>query len=127
MSPKAIQVRQMRRKWGSCSTRGWVTFAADLLRQHPEFRFCRINLNLQTELAQHTGQPPNVNRLPAVSSDACGNLSLLAIGAGDAGVPVWRPRKSSERCHIGLNKSLNVKAFQGPSRSSFLFAFFESP
>jgi predicted metal-dependent hydrolase len=36
--PKVIQVRQMRRKWGSCSARGRVTFAADLLGQHPEFR-----------------------------------------------------------------------------------------
>jgi hypothetical protein len=28
----------MKRKWGSCSTTGRVTFDADLLRQHPEFR-----------------------------------------------------------------------------------------
>lgn len=36
--PKVIQVRPMRRKWGSCSARGRVTFDADLLGQHPEFR-----------------------------------------------------------------------------------------
>ncbi len=36
--PKVVQVRRMRRKWGSCSARGRVTFAADLLGQHPEFR-----------------------------------------------------------------------------------------
>lgn len=36
--PTVIQVRRMRHKWGSCSARGRVTFDADLLRQHPEFR-----------------------------------------------------------------------------------------
>jgi len=36
--PKVIHVRAMKRKWGSCSTAGRVTFDADLLRQHAEFR-----------------------------------------------------------------------------------------
>lgn len=36
--PQVVQVRRMRRKWGSCSARGRVTFAADLLGQHPDFR-----------------------------------------------------------------------------------------
>ena len=38
MHPKEIHVRPMRRKWGSCSTSGRVTFAADLLSQPAEFR-----------------------------------------------------------------------------------------
>jgi predicted metal-dependent hydrolase len=36
--PKVIHVRLMKRKWGSCSTSGRVSFDADLLRQHAEFR-----------------------------------------------------------------------------------------
>ncbi|HEY9175187.1 MAG TPA: M48 family metallopeptidase [Verrucomicrobiae bacterium] len=36
--PKVVHVRPMKRKWGSCSTTGRVTFDADLLRQHAEFR-----------------------------------------------------------------------------------------
>jgi predicted metal-dependent hydrolase len=36
--PKVVHVRPMKRKWGSCSTSGRVTFDADLLRQHAEFR-----------------------------------------------------------------------------------------
>lgn len=36
--PRAVHVRSMKRKWGSCSTGGRVTFDADLLRQHAEFR-----------------------------------------------------------------------------------------
>ena len=36
--PRVVQVRPMKRKWGSCSTSGRVTFAHDLLRQHAEFR-----------------------------------------------------------------------------------------
>ena len=36
--PKVIHVRPMKRKWGSCSTTGRVTFDTSLLRQHAEFR-----------------------------------------------------------------------------------------
>ena len=36
--PKVVHVRPMKRKWGSCSTTGRVTFDADLLRQHVDFR-----------------------------------------------------------------------------------------
>ncbi len=38
VQPKAVHIRQMRRKWGSCSSRGRLTFDADLLGQLPEFR-----------------------------------------------------------------------------------------
>ncbi len=38
VEPKEIHVREMTKKWGSASTTGRVTFAADLLRQHSEFR-----------------------------------------------------------------------------------------
>jgi predicted metal-dependent hydrolase len=36
--PVEIHIAAMRRKWASCSTRGRVTFAADLLAQPAEFR-----------------------------------------------------------------------------------------
>ncbi len=36
--PKVVQVRPMKRKWGSCSTAGRVSFDSDLLRQHTDFR-----------------------------------------------------------------------------------------
>jgi len=36
--PKVVQVRPMKRKWGSCSTAGRVTFDTSLLRQHADFR-----------------------------------------------------------------------------------------
>ena len=35
---KVVQVRPMKRKWGSCSTAGRVTFDPSLLRQHADFR-----------------------------------------------------------------------------------------
>lgn len=38
VEPKEIHVRDMTKKWGSASTAGRVTFDADLLRQHSEFR-----------------------------------------------------------------------------------------
>ena len=38
VQPGEIHVRPMTRKWGSCSTNGRVSFSADLLLQHAEFR-----------------------------------------------------------------------------------------
>ena len=36
--PKEVHIRPMKRKWGSCSTTGRVTFDASLLRQPATFR-----------------------------------------------------------------------------------------
>jgi len=36
--PKGIRVRKMTRKWGSCSTSGVVTLAADLASEAPGFQ-----------------------------------------------------------------------------------------
>ena len=36
--PKEVHIRPMKRKWGSCSTMGRVTFDSGLLRQPAEFR-----------------------------------------------------------------------------------------
>jgi predicted metal-dependent hydrolase len=38
VEPKQLHIRPMRRKWGSCSTNGRVTFDTDLLTQSAEFR-----------------------------------------------------------------------------------------
>ena len=38
VQPKVVHVRPMKRKWGSCSTAGRVSFDTELLRQHAEFR-----------------------------------------------------------------------------------------
>jgi hypothetical protein len=38
VQPKVVHVRPMKRKWGSCSTSGRVSFDTTLLRQHAEFR-----------------------------------------------------------------------------------------
>lgn len=38
VEPKAVTVRPMKRKWGSVSVAGRVTFDRDLLRQHANFR-----------------------------------------------------------------------------------------
>ncbi len=36
--PKEVHIRPMKRKWGSCSTTGRVTFDSGLLRQPADFR-----------------------------------------------------------------------------------------
>lgn len=38
VAPKEIHVRPVRRKWGSCSTAGRVTFSTGLLHEPPAFR-----------------------------------------------------------------------------------------
>jgi predicted metal-dependent hydrolase len=38
VQPKELHVRPMKRKWGSCSTAGRVTFDTDLMTQPADFR-----------------------------------------------------------------------------------------
>ena len=38
VEPKAIQIRDMKRKWGSCSSKGRLTFNSKLLEQTKEKR-----------------------------------------------------------------------------------------
>ena len=36
--PRRVRIQYMRRKWASCSTKGTLTFARDLLAEKPTFR-----------------------------------------------------------------------------------------
>jgi predicted metal-dependent hydrolase len=38
VEPRSIQVRSMKRKWASCSSKGRLTFSVDFLRQPAPFR-----------------------------------------------------------------------------------------
>jgi predicted metal-dependent hydrolase len=38
VQPKQVRVQKMTRKWASCSTKGWVTFSEDLLRELGPFQ-----------------------------------------------------------------------------------------
>jgi predicted metal-dependent hydrolase len=38
VQPTQVRLQQMSRKWASCSTIGWVTFATDLVRQPHGFQ-----------------------------------------------------------------------------------------
>jgi predicted metal-dependent hydrolase len=38
VKPRLVRVQRMTRKWGSCSTRGTVTLAADLIEQDRHFQ-----------------------------------------------------------------------------------------
>ncbi len=38
VNPRVIRIQQMRRKWGSCSSAGTVTIAADLVEQDDRFQ-----------------------------------------------------------------------------------------
>jgi predicted metal-dependent hydrolase len=38
VSPRVVRIQRMTRKWGSCSTAGTITLAADLHEQDPRFQ-----------------------------------------------------------------------------------------
>jgi predicted metal-dependent hydrolase len=38
VTPRLVRVQRMTRKWGSCSTRGTITLAADLIEQDRHFQ-----------------------------------------------------------------------------------------
>ncbi len=38
VTPTRITIRKMTRKWGSCSTKGWVSFNLELLEKPKSFR-----------------------------------------------------------------------------------------
>jgi predicted metal-dependent hydrolase len=38
VTPRLVRVQRMTRKWGSCSTRGTITLAADLIEQNRHFQ-----------------------------------------------------------------------------------------
>ena len=38
VNPRALRVQLMRRKWGSCSLKGTITLAADLVDENPRFQ-----------------------------------------------------------------------------------------
>ena len=86
VNPKVVRVQEMRRKWGSCTSRGTITLAADLADQElrfQEFVIVHELLHLQypthgrlfkTALSAHVpgwrkfdvaqGQPSVIVRLP---------------------------------------------------------------
>jgi predicted metal-dependent hydrolase len=38
VEPRQVRVQEMRHKWGSCSTLGYVSFASDLLQKRADFQ-----------------------------------------------------------------------------------------
>ena len=38
VNPRQIRVQKMTKKWASCSTKGWVCFSADLLKEPRDFQ-----------------------------------------------------------------------------------------
>jgi predicted metal-dependent hydrolase len=38
VNPRVVHVRDMRRKWGSCSSKGTITLSWDLSREDPRFQ-----------------------------------------------------------------------------------------
>ncbi len=54
VKPAQIRVQRMTRKWGSCSTLGWVSFARDLLDEDAAFQdFVIVHGLLHLRLPNH--------------------------------------------------------------------------
>lgn len=54
VNPRVVRIQQMRRKWGSCSSTGTVTFASDLLNREPRFQdFVIVHELLHLRLPGH--------------------------------------------------------------------------
>lgn len=54
VNPRVVRVQEMRRKWGSCSSAGTVTLAADLVRQDERFQdYVIVHELLHLRFASH--------------------------------------------------------------------------
>ena len=54
VNPRAIRVQEMRRKWGSCSSKGAVTLASDLVRRDKAFQdFVIVHELLHLRVEKH--------------------------------------------------------------------------
>lgn len=54
VNPRVIRVQEMRRKWGSCSSKGTVTLASDLVRRDKAFQdFVIVHELLHLRVATH--------------------------------------------------------------------------
>jgi hypothetical protein len=75
VNPRVIRVQEMRRKWGSCSTRGTVTLAYDLTKHDRKFQdyvivhellHLRIRSHGKLFKAMMTAHVPNWRRMEAL-------------------------------------------------------------
>lgn len=53
VEPKQIRIQRMTRKWASCSTHGWCTFASDLLGVRVTRCLACLSVRRIDHLAQH--------------------------------------------------------------------------
>lgn len=54
VNPKVVRVQEMRRKWGSCSSRGTITLAVDLVDEDERFQdFVIVHELLHLRLPTH--------------------------------------------------------------------------
>ncbi len=54
VTPAQVRVQRMSRKWASCSSRGWCTFAADLLAESRAFQdYVIVHELLHLKLRNH--------------------------------------------------------------------------
>ena len=104
VQPKVVHVRPMKRKWGSCSTSGRVTFDASLLRQHAEFRKRVI-----VEELLHLCIPNHGKLFKAMLAVHLKRKAQVGLAERGFGVEGGKP---------GPLQTLNLKSRTSPSRTT---------
>jgi predicted metal-dependent hydrolase len=86
VNPLEVHVRQMKRKWASCSSRGRITFNTDILKQTKKF----INEVIVHELL-HLKYPNHGKMFKALMKSYC---------RGPAEIPTWDQKNSPVRTKL---------------------------
>ena len=89
---RQVRIQEMRRKWGSCSTLGYVSFASDLLKKRFEFQeYVIVHELLHLRIPNHRKlfKLTLSAHLPAATKQLNGSTLL------PRSKPVMRVRKSS--------------------------------
>lgn len=82
--PAQIRIQKMTRKWASCSTKGWVTFADDLINESKNFQdYVIVHELLHLRLANHGKL---FKSLLAAYVPSAKHFQCLHIGDGDKSV-----------------------------------------
>jgi len=91
VNPRVIRVQEMRKKWGSCSSAGTVTLAADLLDQEERFQdYVIVHELLHLRYASH------------------GRMFKALMSAH---VPIWREMEDARRRRlVGERRSMESAA-----------------
>jgi len=87
VKPTQIRVQRMTRKWGSCSTAGWVSFSEELLSQHLAFQnYVIVHELLHLKVPNHGKLFKSflAAYIPGWKAFGCARMNVISRGANEA-------------------------------------------